>query len=95
MTRDSKNVKWGSENLSAMGRQGLSELRGAMYADSNVAQPPQPGIYGTKSQGEVADSRRADGAERDHEPASQLESKLQELDAQQEREAPEPEREEP
>lgn len=53
--------KIGAGHLKAMGRQGLAELRGAMYADSNVAQPTQYGIYGTSTPGEVQDDREASG----------------------------------
>ena len=52
--------KIGSGHVSAMARQGLRELRGAMYPESNVAQQPEYGLYGTQTPGEVAESRRAD-----------------------------------
>jgi hypothetical protein len=58
---DKTNQKWGSEHASAMFRQGIRELRAAMYPESNVAQQPEYGIYGTKTPGEVAESRRGDG----------------------------------
>lgn len=40
-----------------MGRQGLAELRGAVYADSNIAQPTDYGIWGKSTPGETADQR--------------------------------------
>jgi hypothetical protein len=54
-------AKIGSEHLGAMGRQGLRELRGAIYPSSNIAQQAEYGIYGTRTPGEVAESRRGDG----------------------------------
>lgn len=65
----SKKKLW-SEHAPAMWRQGLRELRGAFYPDSNVAQPTEQGVWGTKTPGEVADDRReseegpSDGGER-------------------------------
>lgn len=50
--------KIGSSHLAAMGRLGLRELRGAMYPDSNMAQSPEYGAFGTMTPGEIADSRR-------------------------------------
>jgi hypothetical protein len=43
-----------------MGRLGLRELRGAVYPESNVAQQPEYGLYGTRTPGEVAEARRDD-----------------------------------
>lgn len=60
--------KIGAGHAEAMFRQGLRELRGALYADSNVAQQPEYGLYGTRTPGEVAESRRGDGKELDEEP---------------------------
>lgn len=56
-----------------MGRQGLRELRAAMYPDSNVAQQPEYGIYGTSTPGEVAESRREDQRDmQDEKPAGSV-----------------------
>jgi|GEM_PF-2650558 len=52
-----KKPKIGEGHASAMGRQGLRELRGAMYPESNVAQQPEYGLYGTRTPGEVQDER--------------------------------------
>ncbi len=66
--------KIGSEHAAAMARQGLRELRAAFYPESNVAQPAEYGIWGTKTPGEVAESREVHGREggdsraRDEEP---------------------------
>lgn len=65
-------AKIGEGTGAAMLRQGLAEVRGALYADSNVAQPPSVGMYGTPTQGEVAMSRR------DIDPAFDQEGPLKE-----------------
>lgn len=52
--------KIGEGHAEAMFRQGLRELRGALYPESNVAQPSEYGIYGTRTPGEVAEDRRGD-----------------------------------
>jgi len=76
--------KWGSEHASAMFRQGLRELRGALYPDSNIAQQPEYGLYGTVTPGEVAEARRSDERNLDEEPTqgSVLGEKLQQLENQ-------------
>lgn len=51
-------TKIGDGHASAMFRQGLRELRGSLYPQSNVAQNPEYGLYGTLTPGEVAESRR-------------------------------------
>ena len=58
-------VKIGAGHLAGMGRQGLRELRAAMYPESNVAQQPDLGIVGNATPGEVAEARRADEYARD------------------------------
>ncbi len=80
----------GSEHASAMFRQGLRELRGALYPESNIAQQPEYGLYGTMTPGEVAESRRSNDRNLDEEPAqgSVLGERLRAIDAQ-----PAPERE--
>lgn len=54
--------KLGAGALSAMGRLGLHELRSIVQAfpDSNVVQPTEMGVLGTKSAQEVVDERRRD-----------------------------------
>jgi hypothetical protein len=52
--------KIGDGHASAMFRQGLRELRGALYPDSNVAQPSELGLYGTLTPGEIGEARRGD-----------------------------------
>lgn len=80
----SDQPKWGSEHASAMFRQGLRELRGALYPESNVAQQPEYGLYGTVTPGEVAEARRGEELNLDEEPThgSILGEKLQQLEQQ-------------
>jgi hypothetical protein len=52
-------AKIGTGHFSAWFRQGMAELRAAMYPESNVAQPTQYGMVGTKTPGEVS-AERAD-----------------------------------
>lgn len=52
--------KIGAGHADAMFRQGLAELRAAFYPESNIAQPPQMGLYGTATQREVYDGKQAD-----------------------------------
>ncbi len=62
MAADDKTPqKWGSEHAGAMFRQGIRELRAAVYPESNIAQQAEYGVYGTKTPGEVAEDRRGDG----------------------------------
>ncbi len=63
--------KWGESHVAAMWRQGLRELRAALYPDSNVAQQTEYGIAGTVTPGEVQKSRdhsKDDRGERNYEP---------------------------
>lgn len=69
MSANESNPKIGAGHASAMFRQGLAELRGALYPDSNVAQPPQYGLYGTKTPGEVMQDKQADGRDPDEQPS--------------------------
>lgn len=69
-------AKVGEEHLSAWARQGLRELRGALYPESNVAQQPEYGLYGTKTPGEVAQDRRGEGRDLEDEKPPEGESIL-------------------
>lgn len=62
MSHNHHEPKFGAGHASAMWRQGLAELRQALYTDSNIAQPPQYGIYGTKTPGEVMRERSGSDA---------------------------------
>src|SRR5437667_9667731 len=77
--------KIGSGHLGAMWRQGLAELRAVLYPESNVAQPPQYGIYGTRTPGEVAEARRADARDLDEERESGLAEKLRQAETRDDR----------
>lgn len=74
--------KIGSGHASAMFRQGLSELRAALYTDSNLAQPTEYGIAGTLTPGEVADSRRNFDQNFEQEPVNEsvLESRMRQIE---------------
>jgi len=80
----SRKAKIGDGHASAMGRQGLNELRAALYTDSNVAQRPEYGLYGTRTQGEIADDRKVDEHDRDGDSLQgpTLDDRSQELEQQ-------------
>ena len=63
MSEQEPSPKIGTGHASAMARQGLAELRAALYPESNVAQSPQYGLYGTLTPGEVARAREASALE--------------------------------
>jgi hypothetical protein len=69
-------AKIGSGHFSAWLRQGLREIRAALYPDSNVAQPPEYGLYGTKTPGEVAEDRRGDARDLEDEAPKEGDSML-------------------
>ncbi|RIK71153.1 MAG: hypothetical protein DCC66_03025 [Planctomycetota bacterium] len=52
-----------------MFRQGLAELRAAMYPESNVAQPTVYGMAGTKTPGEVMQDKQGDVRDPDERPS--------------------------
>jgi hypothetical protein len=55
--KEQNEPKIGTGHASAMFRQGLRELRAALYPESNVAQPPEVGLYGTRTQAEITNER--------------------------------------
>lgn len=59
---DPKKPKIGAEHASAMLRQGLRELRQAVYPESTIATQTEQGIWGTKTPGEVAQDRRGEAS---------------------------------
>lgn len=61
--------KLGAGHASAMFRQGLAELRAAMYPESNVAQPTVYGMAGTKTPGEVMQDKQGDVRDPDERPS--------------------------
>jgi hypothetical protein len=54
----------GKSLLRAYARQGLAEIRAALYPESNIAQPVDPGMWGNLTQGEIADQREGDAEKR-------------------------------
>ncbi len=80
--QDNSYTKIGTGHASAMGRQGLRELRASLYPESNVAQHGEYGLYGTRTPGEVSESRRAEELDMDeeHVHGSVVEDRLQQAE---------------
>lgn len=57
MAAEENDPKIGAGHFGAMARQGLAELRAALYTDSNVAQPAQYGMAGVPTPSEVSNAR--------------------------------------
>jgi hypothetical protein len=67
MAKEESQPKLGAGHAEAMLRQGLSELRAALYNDGqSIAQPPQMGLYGTSTQREIYEGRRHEGRDEPH-----------------------------
>lgn len=81
--------KIGTGHAAAMFRQGLAELRAAMYPQSNVAQPAQYGIYGTKTPGEVMEDKELAARDPDERP-SILGERLKQVEKKRDTREPEP-----
>lgn len=79
MARNDPTPKLGAGHGSAMFRQGLAELRAALYPESNVAQPTVYGIAGTKTPGEVMLDKKMDLQDPDERP-SILDERLQQVE---------------
>lgn len=89
MQSNSEKPKIGAGTLSASMRLGLTELRNAVFADSNVAaRHTETGMYGTATQYEVNQERQGQTPEMSSEHHSVLEDKLRQ--AEQAREGREP-----
>ena len=86
--------KIGTGHASAMLRQGLRELRGALYNESNVAQQPEYGLYGTMTPGEIGESRRSYPAPEldDAQRASPLQQSMQQAESRAQDRSPERDR---
>lgn len=56
--RQKRSLEKTKEMLSAYWRQGQHEIGRALYGPDTVAQPPEYGMIGTKTPGEVADVMR-------------------------------------
>lgn len=89
MKKDEAPQKIGAGHAEAMFRQGLAELRGAMYPESNVAQPTAYGIAGTKTPGEVMEDRKGEVLDPDERP-SLLDDRLDQIEMEQPDPEPEP-----
>lgn len=61
--------KIGAGHAQAMFRQGLTELRAALYPESNVAQPSVYGIAGTRTPGEVMQEKQGELRDPDEKPS--------------------------
>lgn len=59
MAGDDSPNKVGAGHAGAMWRQGLAELRAAVYPDSNIAQPVEYGMAGTPTPGQIDRSTRS------------------------------------
>jgi hypothetical protein len=95
MSDEKERPKIGAGHAEAMWRQGLAELRGAFYAESNVAQPAQMGLYGTSTQREVYEGKQPDGVEAAVESHSAVDERLEQTERanrDQDREQPEAEK---
>ena len=98
MAQEDTTPKIGTGHASAMFRQGLAELRGALYADSNVAQPSAYGIYGVATPQEVMQEKQGEPREHSESPSildERIKQAEQSRDADfgREQEAPQHERE--
>lgn len=81
--------KWGAGHAQAMFRQGLAELRAAIYPESNVAQPTVYGIAGTKTPGEVMEEKKGENRDPDERP-SILDERLKQVENDRAGREPEP-----
>lgn len=63
METNKPEPKIGAGHAHAMWRQGLAELRAAVYSDSSIAQPTEYGIYGTATPSEVMQEKAGDTIE--------------------------------
>jgi hypothetical protein len=60
--RQVQSIEETKEMLAAYWRQGQREIGRALYGPDTVAQPPEYGMIGTKTPGEVADGMRKPSA---------------------------------
>ena len=70
-------AKVGEGHAAAMGRLGLAELRNAFNPSKEAVTDKEIGLYGTATQGEIADARQADGPGPEPEPYQGLRSVAQ------------------
>lgn len=69
MAEKEPTQKIGTGHAAAMFRQGLAELRAAMYPQSNIAQPPQYGLYGVATPQEVVAEKELAARDPDERPS--------------------------
>ncbi len=62
--------KFGAGHVAAMGRLGLKELRNASNPSRESAADAEIGLYGTQTQGEIADARGGPGKGSEQESSS-------------------------
>jgi hypothetical protein len=78
-SQEKVDTKIGSGHVRAMAKQGLEELRAALYPGSNIAQPTGYGVFGKETPGEVAQQR--ENLDADQEPKSVLGERLEAAEA--------------
>lgn len=89
MASNEPTPKIGAGHASAMFRQGLAELRAAIYPESNVAQPTVYGIAGTRTPGEVMQEKQGELRDPDEQP-SILNERLSQVEKDPRAQEPEP-----
>ena len=77
MPREEPYQKIGAGHAAGMFRQGLKELRAAVYSEGNIAQQPDLGIVGNATPGEIAQSREAEAPQWEEEKHSALDDRVQ------------------
>jgi hypothetical protein len=92
MMAEENSGKLGAGHMAAMARQGLAELRAALYPESNIAQPTEYGMAGRPTPQEIVGDIR-DGAASETPTASVIEQRLEGSARDPEPEPPQPERE--
>ena len=60
MPTDESDPKLGAGHMAAMARQGLAELRAALYPESNIAQPTEYGMAGRPTPQEIVKDKVAE-----------------------------------
>lgn len=79
-SRDPPSPKIGAGHAQGMFRLGLKEAASFLAPDSPHVQPPETGIFGSPSQGEIAEARRETVLDSNEEPRSILQDRLKEIE---------------
>src|SRR5580698_6385447 len=79
-------AKFGAGHAAAMGRLGLAELRNAMNPSRESVADKEIGLYGTATQGEIAEARGGPGQGHEQEGKSTLDE-LRSYSAEKQKEA--------